>query len=171
MSETKRITIGKISRVRGVRGEMVVAPLTDDPDRFSELDEIKISVGGITREFHLKGAKILADRILIQLKEIRTPEEAKLLVGGFIEIEKEELIKPGEGNYFVFDLIGLEVMTVSGDKIGLVKEVIPLPANDIYVVESGDKTYNIPATKNIVKKIDLAKGVMIIELMEGLLEI
>jgi len=157
--------------VRGVRGEMVVIPLTDNPDRFSELNEIKISAGGITREFHLEGARKLAGRILIQLKEIKTPEEAKLLVGGFIEIEKEQLIKPEEGNYFVFDLIGLEVITASGDRVGQVKEVISLPANDIYVVESGNKIYNIPATKDIVKKIDLAKGVMIIEPMEGLLEL
>ncbi len=157
--------------MRGVRGEMAVIPLTDNPDRFSELNEIKITVGGITREFHLKGAKKLSGRILIQLQEIKTPEEAKLLVGGFIEIEKEQLIKLGEGNYFVFDLIGLEVITASGDRVGQVKEVISLPANDIYIVESGNKTYNIPATKNIVKRIDLAKGVMIIEPMEGLLEL
>lgn len=149
----------------------MVIPLTDNPDRFSELNEIKITAGGITREFHLKGVKKLAGRILIQLKEIMTPEEAKLLVGGFIEIEKEQVIKLREGNYFVFDLIGLEVITASGDKIGQVKEVISLPANDIYVVVAGNKTYNIPATKDIVKRIDLAKKVMIIEPMEGLLEL
>jgi len=171
MSETKRITIGKICRVRGVKGEMVVAPLTDDPDRFSELKVINITVGEITREYHLLSVRKLADRIWLKLREINTPEEAKLLVGGFIEIEKEQLIKPGEGNYFVFDLIGLEVITASGEKIGLVKEVISLPANDIYVVESGNKIYNIPATKDIVKRVDLAKGVMIIEPMEGLLEL
>ena len=157
--------------MRGVRGEMVVIPLTDNPDRFCELHEIKISVGGITREFHLEGARNLTGRILIQVKEIKTPEEAKLLVGGFIEIEKEQLIKPGEGSYFIFDLIGLEVITALGDKIGQVKEVISLPANDIYVVESGNKIYNIPATKDIVKRIDLENKVMIIEPMEGLLEL
>lgn len=171
MSEKNRITIGQIRRVRGVNGEMVVAPFTDQLDRFSELKVIKISKGEITREFHLAGVRKLADRILLKLKEINTPEEAKLLVDGFIEIEKEQSIKPEAGSYFVFDLIGLEVVTTHGDRIGQLTEVMSLPANDVYIVQGESKEYHIPATKEIVKKIDLVNKEMIIEPMEGLLEI
>ncbi len=171
MSEIKRVTIGRIGRVRGVKGEMVVIPLTDDPDRFFGLKNIMISKRESTREFHIEGARKLAGRILLKLQEIQTPEEAKYLVGGFVEIEKENLIKLSEGSYFVFDLIGLEVITAQGVKIGRVNEVISLPANDIYVVKGEAKQYDIPATKEVVKKIDLKKRELIIEPIAGLLEI
>ncbi len=148
-----------------------MVPLTDQLDRFSELKIIKISKGETTREYHPEGVRKLSDRILLKLKEINTPEETKLLVDGFIEIEKEQSIKPEEGSYFVFDLIGLEVVTTHGDRIGQLTEVMSLPANDVYIVQGESKEYRIPATKDIVRKIDLVKKEMIIEPMEGLLEI
>jgi 16S rRNA processing protein RimM len=102
---------------------------------------------------------------------VLSPEAAEELVGGFIEIEKEELVRLPEGRYFVFDLIGLEVTTTDGQKVGKVKEVISLPAHDIYVVEGKTRLYDIPAVREVIKNIDLNKRQMIIQPQEGLLEL
>lgn len=171
----QRIAIGQISRVHGIKGEMVVVPLTDDPERFSELERVfllkdervtEFEVERVRRHFKTKRRE---ERVLFKLKGVESPERAKELVGSFLEIEKKDLIKLPEGRYFIFDIIGLRVITTKEEEVGRVKEVISLPANDVWVVEGNQKEYDIPAIKEVVKKIDLEKRVMIIEPKEGLL--
>jgi 16S rRNA processing protein RimM len=149
--------------------------LTDDPKRFSLLEKVIVSKDEKISEFEVEKVqtelktKKLKEIVLLKLKEVESPEEAKKLVGSFLEIEKEDVIKLPEGRYFVFDIVGLKVITTEEKKIGTVKEVISLPANDVYVVQGNQKEYDIPATKEVVKKIDLERKVMIIEPKEGLL--
>ena len=172
----QRITIGQVSRVRGIRGEMVVAPLTDDTRRFSELKRVLLSKDERIAEFEVEQVRVglttgrLKEKVLLKLKGVENLEEAKRLVGSFLEIEKEDLTQLPKGRYFIFDIIGLKVVTTEDKKVGTVKEVISLPANDVYVVEGDQKEYDIPAIKEIVKKIDLKKKVMVIEPKEGLLD-
>jgi len=149
----------------------VVAPLTDDPQRFHKLQKVIISKEESTREFQVEETREFRDRVLLKLKQVETPEEAKKLVGGFIEIERSQTVELPEGRYFIFDIIGLEVITTEGERVGKVKEVISLPANDIYLVEGDKKSYDIPAIKEVVKRIDLVKKEMIIEPIEGLLDL
>jgi 16S rRNA processing protein RimM len=165
-----RVTIGKIARVRGIKGEMVVVPLTDDPRRYFDLERVTISKEETTREFVIEKVRELRGKILLRLRQVENPEEARKLVGGFVEVEKEQVVKLPPGRYFVFDLVGLEVFTTQGQRIGKIKEIISLPANDIYVIQGDEKQYDIPALKTVVKKIDIQKGEMIIEPLEGLLD-
>ncbi|MGB8658751.1 MAG: ribosome maturation factor RimM [Candidatus Zixiibacteriota bacterium] len=171
MPEISRVTIGKISRVRGTKGEMVVIPLTDDPGRFVGLGKVTVSSAKRTGEFVVEQAREFKGKVLLKLKQVLSPEAAEELVGGFIEIDREELVRLPEGRYFVFDLIGLEVTTTDGQKVGKVKEVISLPAHDIYVVEGKTRLYDIPAVRNVIKNIDLNTRQMIIQPQEGLLEL
>ncbi len=165
------ITIGRISRVRGLKGEVVVIPLTDDPKRFAKLKKVTISTDQTTQELMVEKAKEFKGKVLLRLKQVENPTEAKKLVGGFIQIERDQIVKLPAGRYFIFDIIGLEVLTTNGEKIGKIKEVVSLPANDVYLVEGEKRQYDIPAIKKVVKKIDLKKKQMIIELMEGLLDL
>jgi 16S rRNA processing protein RimM len=166
-----RVTIGKVSRARGVKGEMVVVPLTDDPRRFGELRKVMISKGENIKDFWVEEARQFKGRVLLKLKGVENPEQVKELVGGYIEIEKDQMVKLSPGRYFIFDLIGLEVITTGGARIGKLKEVLSLPTNDLYLVEGEGKEHHIPALKEVVKKIDLEKKEMIIEPIEGLLDL
>lgn len=166
-----RVTIGRISRVRGVKGEVMVAPMTDDSRRFRKLRKLAISEVEAAGEFLVESAKEHKGQVLMKLKGVDSPEEARKLVGGFVEIERDQLIQLPEGRYFIFDIVGLEVITTQGTRIGKVKEVVSLPANDLYLVEGKGKQYHIPATKEVIKTIDLEKGEMIIEPVEGLLDL
>jgi 16S rRNA processing protein RimM len=172
----QRVTIGQISKVRGIKGEMVVVPLTDDTKRFSLLEKVLVSKDEKITQFEVEKVrtelktKKLKEVVLLKLKGVESPEEAKKLVGSFLEIEKEDVIKLPKGRYFIFDIIGLKVITTDEKELGTVKEVISLPANDVYVVQGEKKEYDIPALKEVVKKIDLEKKVMIIEPKEGLLD-
>jgi len=164
------VTIGKISRVRGVRGEMAVVPLTDEPNRFFSLSEVYVEKEGEKRLFGIKSIRKLKTKIFISLEGIDSPEAAKPLVGAFLEIERKNLLPLPEGRYYIFQIIGLKVITDSGKPLGEVKEVLSLPANDVYVVRNKKIEYHIPAIKEVVKKIDLGKKLLVIKPQEGLLE-
>jgi 16S rRNA processing protein RimM len=167
----KKVTIGKISRVRGIRGEMVVVPLTDDPQRFLDMEKVTVTKDEVSRQFSIEKARQFKGKVLLKLREVESPEEARKLVGAFLEIESDQLVRLPEGSYFIFDIIGLEVLTTKGERIGTVKDVISLPANDLYLVEGDEKLYHIPATKEVVQEIDLKEKKMIIEPIEGLLDL
>ena len=145
--------------------------MTDDPQRFLKLEKITIAKDEVCRQFPVEKAREFKDKVLLKLKQVDSPEKAKELVGGFIEIEEDQLVRLPQGSYFVFDIVGLEVVTTEGERIGTVKEVISLPANDLYLVEGEEKLYNIPAVKDVVKEIDLKEKKMIIEPMEGLFDL
>jgi 16S rRNA processing protein RimM len=165
-----KIAIGKITKTRGLKGEVVISPLTDDPERFFLLKEVWISGKEKSKIFQIEKVKKFKEKIFLKFQGIDSPEAAKPLVNSFLEIQKESLPPLPQNRYYVFDIIGLEVLTTQGKKIGVIKDVISLPANDVYTVKSGTKEYDIPATKEVVKKIDLHKRIMIIEPLEGLLE-
>lgn len=150
---------------------MVVVPLTDDPQRFLKLEKVTVSKDNISKQFFVERAREFKGKVLLKLKEVDGPEEAKELTGGFIEIERDQLVRLPQGNYFIFDIMGLEVVTTTGERIGTIKEVISLPANDLYLVEGEEKLYLVPAIKQVVKGIDLKEKKMIIQPMEGLFDL
>lgn len=165
-----KITIGKITKTRGLKGEVVIAPHTDDPDRFFLLKEVWVSGKKGSKIFQIEKVKKFRQKIFLRFQGINSPEAAKPLVNSFLEIEKENLLPLPQNRYYIFNIIGLKVVTTQGGKIGVIKDVINLPANDVYVVRNGKKEYDIPAIKEVVKEINLDKKIMIIEPIEGLFE-
>ena len=75
------------------------------------------------------------------------------------------------GEYFWYELIGLDVYLVSGEYIGKIENILPTGSNDVYIVGKEEKEYLIPAIEDVVKEIDIERKKMIIEPLEGLLEL
>ena len=109
-------------------------------------------------------------KIIIKLQGINNRTAAEQLRGGLLQRQRSELRALADDEYFIFDLIGLNVKSVSGDPIGTITEMMNMPAHDIYVVKNGPREILIPAIKSIVKKIDINAGEMIIDPIDGLIE-
>jgi 16S rRNA processing protein RimM len=75
-----------------------------------------------------------------------------------------------EGHYYIHELVGLTVKTMQGEKIGTICDVIQTPAQDVYVIDAGEKEIMIPAVKQFVKRINIQKNEMWIDPIEGLIE-
>ena len=149
---------------------MVIFPYTDDPDRFFLLKEVWVSGKKTSRLFQIEKVKKLKQNVFLKFQEVNSPEAARPLVNSFLEIEKEKLLPLPQNRYYIFDIIGLKVLTNKGEEIGTIEDVVSLPANDVYVVRKGKKEYNIPAVKEVVSKIDLDKKIVVIQPLKGLLE-
>ena len=110
-------------------------------------------------------------KVIIKLKTIDSIEEAQKLQGQPIEIHHSQLQPLPEGQYYHFQLIGLEVETTQGELLGKITETITAESNDIYVVNGNRGEVLIPAIDDVVKSIDLDKERMVIEAIPGLLSL
>lgn len=161
------VAIGKILEPWGDKGEVKVEILTDFPERFASLE--KVYIGQTARPLRVKRSRLLEDYAVLHLEGCESRAEASALKGQIIQIPLEELMPLQEGEYYEFEIIGLEVWTDDGLCLGKVQEIIYTGANDVYVVKGPGGEVLIPALEDVVLKIDLEEGKMLVKLPEGLL--
>jgi 16S rRNA processing protein RimM len=99
-----------------------------------------------------------------------SPEKAKAINGWFIKVPEEETVQLPEGTYYRFELIGMEVVSEDGEKLGTIVDVFETGSNDVYVMKQGRQEIYIPATKEVVKQVDRKAKRMVIHFMDGLME-
>ena len=164
-SELEFLTIGQILAPWGVKGKLKVKVITDFPQRFAPSSKIYINRQPMT----IDSTEQHKGKVIIKLNQIDTIEAAQRLRGQPIEIHHSQLYPLPEGQYYHFQLIGLEVWTTQGELLGNITEILTAESNDNYVV-SGDKgEILIPAIEDVVKSIDLDSRRITIEPIEGLL--
>jgi 16S rRNA processing protein RimM len=167
----ERVSIGRVLAARGVRGELRVAPAARDLSRFARLARVYLEGPA-----ELGGSRtVLSARqhngcILLKLEGIETPEQARALTGREVLVDADDAVALGADEYFVHDLVGLEVVTDSGRLAGLLEEVLEGPANDVYVVRGPFGELMVPAVGSVVLKVDLRVRRMLIHDLPGMLE-
>lgn len=158
-----RIIIGKIGASHGIKGFFRVHILTDFPERFNSMTEV---MAGNT-VYKIESVREDNKSLLMKFENINTPEDAKLLNGKLLTVSKEDAAPLSEGEYYVFDIIGLSVYDINGELIGELKNVISTGSNDVYEVKNTEgKEFLIPALKSVVKEIDIKNKKMIVDLNE-----
>ncbi len=166
-SDLEFITIGEILAPWGIKGKLKVAVVTDFPQRFAPSSKIYISRQPMTidsTEWH-KG------KAIIKLNTIDSIEAAQKLRGQLVEIPNSQVYPLPEGQYYHFQIIGLEVWTTQGELLGNITEILTAGSNDNYVVSGAKGEILIPAIADVVKSINLNKGRIVIEPIEGLLSL
>lgn len=162
--DTNLVVIGQIVAPHGVRGELRIIPLTDFPDRFSKLKKVLLADG---TSLHVEGARNHKQFVLLKFRGISTMDEANLLRGKLIHVDRDNLVPLPEGHYYQFEIIGLKVNTETGEYLGKVTDILATGSNDVYVVEQdGQKPVLVPALKDVVLNIDTKNGQMIVKLQE-----
>ncbi len=155
----------------GVKGKMKVEYYGEDLRRLSLYREIFIEdEKGRPEAYEVLEAVPQPPRLILRLKGIEKIEEAEPLTGREIFVKREALLGLGEGEYYWVDLLGVEVETQEGKRIGKVKEIFPTGANDVYVVEGRRGEILLPATEEVIQSIDIKKRVMKVVRKEGLWE-
>ncbi|NOZ25825.1 MAG: 16S rRNA processing protein RimM [Nitrospirae bacterium] len=164
------VSIGRVVKSRGVKGEFVVAPLTFSLKRYDDVSRVYIRIGDETREFTLEYYRPYGRMVIVKLSEINSPEDARLLKGRHLMVPEEESPPLPEGVYYYYQIIGMDVFTTDGAFIGRVTDIIETGSNDVYVVRDGDREYLIPAVRDVIKEIDTEKKRIVITPEAGLLE-
>ena len=164
MSNTELITVGKIVAPHGVRGDVRIMPLTDFPDRFYDLKAVFVEDGA---QLKIEAVRQHKKFVLLKFSGYDSMDAAQTLRGKTLKIKREDVVKLPEGQYYIFDIVGLNVFTEEGVSLGSITDVLQPGSNDVYVVEQHDKKeLLIPAIKEVVKKIDIEGKRMIVKLQE-----
>jgi 16S rRNA processing protein RimM len=152
--------------------------------------EVKAEVVGLPEEnlleagaalFELKDGRLIrhgfeltrriSKKMILKLDGVDTIEAAAGYRGALLKIERAALPSLPKGHYYHFELTGLNVVTTGGTAVGKLSEILDMPANDVYVVHSAEGAeFLIPAVAEVVKDIDTARGVIVIDPLDGMLE-
>ena len=164
------IVIGKVVSTQGNRGEVNVLPLTDSIDRFKNLDNVFLRNKNSQAILNIEKIRIKKDTVILKLKDIENIQEAKMIVGSFLEVERKNAIKLPKDTYFIFEIIGLEVYTENNIFLGKVENVISTGSNDVHIVKGKNKKeLFIPAISEVVKNVNLEKKRITINMVDGLI--
>ena len=162
----QRLEVGQIVNTFGINGFIKVKPLTDDITRYDNLKNVYIK----DSKYEIEQVKYHKDMVLLKFKGIDKIEQAEPLRNLYIEIDRKDGILE-DGAYYIVDLIGLTVITDENVILGKLDDVFNTGSNDIYVVKDDKgKQLLLPAIKDVVKKIDIEEGKMIVHLIKGLLK-
>lgn len=171
VANDEKIVIGKILRPHGVKGYVRVLPVTDNPDRFRLLKNAWLrNKNNELFRCDFENVKLLPKAVLLKLKEIDTVEDVERWRDCEIVIDRKDCLPLESDTYYVFDLIGCEVFTTSGKKVGIVEEVLDYPASDVFVIQNNGQEILIPAVAQFIKSVEIESSKIIIEPIEGLLQ-
>jgi 16S rRNA processing protein RimM len=165
------IAIGRISRPIGTRGEVKVLPLTDDTQRFANLQAVWVGHDATNVESKkILNVRIDIKQVALHFNGIDTVEKAKKIKDLYLFVQKEEAVKLQHGTYFVDDVIGCEVVTEEQVNVGMITDLLSLPMNDVWVVKKDTKEILIPAVKAIIRRVDVENKRITIHSVDGLLD-
>ena len=167
-TEPHFMAIGRIIRPHGLRGEVTVEVLTDFPERFDSIKEIYLGDELQAQRREVTATRWHKDRVLLSLEGCENRTCAEGLRGLLVQIPIEEARPLAEDEYYSHQLVGLDVVTVEGEDLGRLSEIIFTNANDVYVVIGPRGQVLLPAIADVIEDVDLEAGQMTVRLMEGL---
>ncbi len=163
------LRVGVISSTHGIRGEVKVFPTTDDVKRFKKLKNVILDTGREHLNLEVEGVKFFKQFVILKFKGIDNINDIEKYKGKDLLVDRANAVRLRKDEYFVVDLIGLEVFTEDGEKFGTMKDVLETGANDVYIIDSlNHGEVLIPAIKQCVLDIDIEANKMVIHLMKGL---
>src|SRR4051794_2475405 len=159
-----KLAIGVIERPHGVHGEMRVRLTTDSPESFAKAK--RLFLGDEETQRRVLGVRFHQDNALLRLEGITTPEEVRTLSGTPIRTFASEVKPLAEGEYFYFQLIGINVVDETGESLGTLTDILETGANDVYVVSppDGKETILLPNIPSVILNIDLEAQTMMVRL-------
>lgn len=162
------VWVGRVVKTQGIRGEMRVASA-----------DLKTFPGGRTvylegpeggkRIFTVESSRMRKEALVLSLAGVKRIEEAEELVGCSVYVQKADLEPLPDDEFYWHQLVGLRVNTEEGSYLGNLEEVLATGSNDVFVVRNQGSEILIPATDEVVVRVDLRGKVMTIRLLEGLL--
>jgi 16S rRNA processing protein RimM len=161
------LAVGKLRRPHGVRGEILMEVYTDFPERL--VPGISLYVGDDVRQMKILKSRQHREGLLMTIEGYTTPEEVGELRNQVVYVRADDRPPLEEGEYYHHQLIGLNVVTREDEPVGSVFEILETGASDVLVVRqvSGPDVL-IPIVDEFVMRIDLAEGVITVQLIPGM---
>jgi len=168
--EDSLVWVGRIVKTRGIKGEVKVSSPGGGGGALSGGKAVYLeNRQGVKGPLTVQSSRLQGEFVILSFREIKGVEEAAEWVGCSIYVPKEslEVLPPDE--FYDYQLRGLTVETEGGVFLGILEEIIPTGSNDVFVVRKDGREVLIPATDEVVVRVDLREKIMVIHPLEGLL--
>ena len=162
----RSVVIGQITSPFGRKGEVKVLPFTDHMENFHRLREVWIGKGDTGRSYNIEKLWFHKRIVILKLTGIDDISSAEMLRNLEVRMQESELAELPENEYYIDDLIGLDVVTTEGENLGKLKEIIWSPAHDVYVTDRA----MIPAVKEFIVDLNFDEGKIVVRSIEGLIQ-
>jgi 16S rRNA processing protein RimM len=162
--------IAAVTSVADKKGSVKIISYSDYPERFNYLSKVYLDFFGEKKLFFVESVKRYKNSYILKFKNFDSDKDSEILVGKEIFVDKDDLVKIPEDHFFIHDLIGSKVIK-DNTELGIIKDVLAYPANDVYVVEnSNGKEILIPAVRSIIESFDKMKKILKLKPGEDLYE-
>ena len=164
------VEIGRVVRPHGLQGFLKVSSFLADAAFLQDAGEAYVGRRG-REPRRLRIQKVVLSNarfFLLKLEGVEDRNAAAALAGEGIFVVSDRLEALAEGEFYWRDLIGLQVETEEGERLGEIRAVFPTGSNDVYVCGGGQREILIPAIAEVIRKVDVPRGVMIVRLLKGL---
>ena len=163
------LQVGVITTTHGIRGEVKVFPTTDDPKRFLDLKNVILDDGKTTLDLEIQNVKFFKNLVILKFKVIDNINDIEKYKKAGLYVTREDAVELEEDEYFIADLIGMDVISDEGEQLGTISDVLQTGANDVYVISSkGQKDLLLPAIHECVLDVNVEERTMKVHLMPGL---
>ena len=160
------LEVGKVTTTHGVMGEVRVQPWADSPEFLCQFKTLYVDKAHIP--FNVERSRPHKNMVIIKFEGVTDVPSALSLRNAVLYIDRNDVNLP-KGNFFLADLMGLEVRDAKDDKVlGSIADVLTLPANNVYVVRGGEREILIPAVSDFIAETNVEAGFVRVNLIEGL---
>lgn len=161
------LLVGTIVRPHGVRGELAMRTLTDYPERLLSADVLYIGADYLPHQ--VKRVRKHSDGLLVHFESLADRNDAEHYRKEPVFIHIDEAIPLEDGEYYLYQVEGIRVVTDEGEELGHLTDYIETGANDVYIITAEDgQELLIPAIPDVILNVDLEAQVMTVHLLEGL---
>ena len=165
------LQVGAITQPHGIHGEGKVFPTTNDVKRFKKLKEVILDTGREQKVLEIEGVKFFKQYAILKFKGYDNINDIEKYKGKPLLVTRENAVKLGRDEYFIADLIGIEVYDEDGKYLGVLQKVIETGANDVYEVKFEDgREVLFPAIRQCILDVDMENRKMKVHIMDGLLD-
>jgi len=162
------IAVGKIAQPYGLQGYVKIFAYSEIPERFFDLKTVYIESDFGMRGLIVEDVQLHNQVVVLKLQGIDSREMAQTLTMQEVWVPEDQKIELPEDDYFIHDLLGLQVFDVDGLFVGELVDVLQGGGNDVYQVQKGEAEILIPAVSAFIRQIDLPGKKMIVQLIEGM---
>ena len=165
------LRVGVISSTHGIAGEVKVFPTTDDNNRFKKLKQVFLDTGKEYLELEVERVRFFKNMVIVKFKGINNINDIEKYKGKDLLVTRENAVPLEEDEYFIYDIMGAQVVDEEGKEIGTLVEVLATGANDVYVVKTPQgKEILMPVIDECILDIDFDNKVVTAHIMPGLLD-
>ncbi len=163
------LQVGEIVNTHGLRGEVKIVPWLDAPEEFELFETVYADIAGKRETLTVTSVKYQKANIIVKFREVPDIDAAEKLKRTVLYVDRDQLGEPEEG-YYICDLLGITVVTDTGETLGRIVDVFSTGSNDVYTVKGDDgKEVLLPVIDDVVLSVDIDAEVCKVHLLEGLI--